>query len=183
MSQNTNPKLVVALTAFAALTMTTSAWGHGTALPPAFSERAAPAEQQEWGIAGDPREATREIVVRMSDDMRFSPNGINVRAGETVRFVIHNDGVILHEMVIGTPEKLIEHADLMQRFPGMAHDEPWMAHVAPGERAELMWTFNRAGRFDFACLLPGHFQAGMTGHVAVEHDPLAQHSIASESIR
>lgn len=119
----------------------------------------------------------------MSDDMRFSPDGITVRANETVRFIIHNDGAVLHEMVIGTTEKLVEHAELMLKFPGMAHDDPSMAHVSPGEQAEIVWAFNRAGRFDFACLLPGHFQAGMTGSIAVEHSPLSLRSETIGSIR
>ena len=32
---------------------------------------------------------------------------------------------------------------------------------------EIVWTFNRAGEFDFACLIAGHFQAGMVGKVMV----------------
>jgi len=124
-------------------------------------------EQKPWGIAGDPEAVTRTVEVRMSDSMRFSPDHFEVRAGETVRLSIHNDGRMLHELVLGSREELDEHAALMARFPGMEHDEPYMAHVAPGEREEIVWTFNRAGRFDFACLLPGHYQAGMVGGVQV----------------
>jgi uncharacterized cupredoxin-like copper-binding protein len=50
----------------------------------------------------------------------------------------------------------------------MEHDEPYMAHVAPGKTGEIIWTFNRAGEFDFGCLIPGHYDAGMVGKVVVK---------------
>ena len=124
-------------------------------------------EQKDWGIAGNARAVKRTIQVRMSDAMRFAPESITVRRGETVRFVFHNDGRQLHEFVLGTKKELEEHAALMLRFPDMEHDEPYMAHVPPGKTAEIVWTFNRPGSFDFACLIAGHFQAGMVGKVTV----------------
>ena len=75
---------------------------------------------------------------------------------------------MLYEVItLGTKSELDEHAALMKRFPGMEHDEPYMAHVAPGKRGEMVWTFNRSGEFDFACLLPGHYEAGMVGKIRV----------------
>ena len=124
-------------------------------------------EQKDWGIAGERRTAKRTIAVGMGDDMRFTPDRIAVREGETVRFVIRNRGKLMHEFVIGTKRELDEHAALMARFPDMAHDEPYMAHVAPGGTGEIVWTFNRAGEFQFACLIAGHYQAGMVGQVVV----------------
>ena len=124
-------------------------------------------EQKEWGIGAEPKAATRTIVVRMSDDMRFKPDLIAVRLGETVNFDIRNEGRMLHEMVIGTAEELDEHAALMLKFPNMEHDEPYMAHVAAGQRGSIVWTFNRAGEFHFACLIAGHYQAGMKGRIVV----------------
>ncbi|HOX68196.1 MAG TPA: cupredoxin family protein [Burkholderiaceae bacterium] len=123
--------------------------------------------QQEWGIAGDSRTATRTIEVTMFDAMRFSPDHIDLKQGETVRFRVRNDGQVLHEFVIGTRTKNDEHAALMVRFPNMEHDEPYMAHVPPGQTGEIVWTFNRAGEFDFACLIAGHYQAGMIGKISV----------------
>ncbi len=99
--------------------------------------------------------------------MRFSPEALVVRRNETVRFVVRNRGAVMHEMVIGTPEELAEHAALMKRFPDMEHDAPHMAHVKPGASGEIVWNFNRAGTFEFACLAPGHFEAGMIGRVVV----------------
>lgn len=124
-------------------------------------------EQHEWGVTGDPAHVTRTVTVSMSDDMRFTPAAVDVRLGETVRFVLKNSGRLMHEFVLGTGGVLNKHAALMAKFPGMEHDEPYMAHVAPGKTGELVWTFNRPGQFDFACLILGHYQAGMKGRVHV----------------
>jgi uncharacterized cupredoxin-like copper-binding protein len=125
-------------------------------------------EDTLFGQQGDPRKVTRTIRVGMSDNMRFDPESITVEKGETVRFVIANKGAVLHEMVLGTPEALKEHAQLMKKFAGMEHDEPSMAHVKPGAAGDIVWQFTKAGEFQFACLIPGHFEAGMVGKVAVK---------------
>ncbi|MGQ2979596.1 MAG: cupredoxin domain-containing protein [Polaromonas sp.] len=124
-------------------------------------------EQKEWGIAGDARSVTRTVTLTMDDNMRFTPDRLSFRQGETVRFVIRNRGKLLHELVIGTKKELDEHAAMMVKFPGMAHDEPYMAHVNAGKTGGLIWTFNRAGEFDFACLIAGLYQAGMVGKISV----------------
>ena len=136
--------------------------GHDTKAPAAVKK-----EQQEWGIAGDARAAKRTVEIRMADHMRFTPDKLDVKQGETIRFVLKNDGKLMHELVIGTKKVLDEHARLMEKFPNMEHDEPWMAHVAPGKAGEIIWTFNRAGEFDFACLIAGHYSAGMKGVIRV----------------
>ncbi len=124
-------------------------------------------EQKPWGIAGDAKAVKRTIEVGMTDTMRFTPERLTVRQGETVRLVIRNNGKMLHELVIGTRKELDEHAALMLKFPNMEHDEPWMAHVNPGKTAEIIWNFNRAGEFEYACLIAGHYQAGMIGKITV----------------
>jgi uncharacterized cupredoxin-like copper-binding protein len=124
-------------------------------------------EQKEWGIAGDVKSVKRTIALSMSDDMKFKPNKIDVKRGETVRITLKNTGAQLHEMVIGTKNELDEHAALMIKFPTMEHDEPYMAHIAPGKIGEIIWTFNRPGEFDFACLIAGHYQSGMVGKINV----------------
>jgi len=125
------------------------------------------AEQRDWGMAGEAKAVTRTITLRMSDAMRFTPARIEVKEGETVRLKLRNTGRLLHELVLGTPQELAEHAALMQQHPGMEHDEPYMVHVAPGKTGEILWTFNRAGEFEFACLIDGHYQAGMKGRIRV----------------
>jgi uncharacterized cupredoxin-like copper-binding protein len=128
----------------------------------------APAEQKDWGIAGHPNKVQRTIEIRMTDDMRFAPKAIEVKLGETVRLVAVNAGKVLHEIVIGTPQELKAHAAMMKKHPGMEHDEPYMAHVNAGQKGSIVWTFNRAGSFEFACLIPGHFEAGMIGRITVK---------------
>ena len=125
-------------------------------------------DAQGVGKPGDPSRVSRAIQVVMSDDMKFTPAQINVKRGETIRFVLRNAGRIKHEMVIGSMAELKEHAALMRRFPGMEHDDPNMVTLAPGESGELIWQFTKAGTFDFACLQPGHFEAGMRGTVSVK---------------
>ncbi|HEX2545593.1 MAG TPA: cupredoxin family protein [Ramlibacter sp.] len=141
------------------------AWSHADG-----HRGAAPAvvkEQKPWGIAGERSTASRTIEVRMTDDMRFTPDRIEVRQRETIHFVVRNAGKVLHEMVIGTPRELRRHAVMMKKHPNMEHDDPYGTHVAAARTGEIVWKFNRAGSFQFACLIPGHFDAGMVGTIVV----------------
>ena len=125
-------------------------------------------EETSFGRAGDPQRVTRIIKVRMSDTMRFSPSALSVRQGETVKIVVSNGGKVLHEMVLGTAADLKKHAALMRQFPGMEHDDANTAHVQPGKTGAIVWQFTKAGEYGFACLVPGHFEAGMVGTVLVK---------------
>lgn len=119
------------------------------------------------GVPGDPARVSRTVDMTMSDSMRFTPATISTRAGETIRLRVRNAGKVDHELVIGSMAELKEHAELMRRFPGMEHDEPNMIRLAPGASGEIVWKFEKAGSVDFACLIPGHLEAGMAGKVAV----------------
>jgi uncharacterized cupredoxin-like copper-binding protein len=132
------------------------------------SKRNAEMKQTEFGRTGDPQKATRTVSVDMSDAMRFSPAEVSVKRGDTVRFVVANSGKQMHEMVLGTMKELKEHSELMKKHPGMEHDEPYMAHVQPGKKAEIVWQFTKPGEFHYGCLIPGHFEAGMVGRVIVK---------------
>ena len=125
-------------------------------------------EEKAFGHEGDPKKVTRVIKLGMTDAMRYTPSDVIVKRGETVRFVLHNEGKILHEMVLGTPEELKEHAALMKKFPDMEHADANMAHVKPGAKGEIVWQFTKPGQYQFACLMPGHFEAGMVGQVTVK---------------
>lgn len=158
---------------FAPLLMSLALLGASPAFahsPEAHAKKAGPVvkEQKAWGIAGDAKAVKRTIAIRMGDNMRFTPDRIEVNQGDTIRLTLTNTGQVMHELVIGTQKELAEHAVLMKKFPNMEHEEPYMAHVAPGKTGEIIWTFNRPGDFDFACLLPGHFEAGMVGKIAVK---------------
>lgn len=149
------------------LATSSAAFAHGEKQHAAKGVDYSSAEQHEFGRAADPRKAGRTVRVEMVDRMRFLPAEIKVRRGEIVRFVPVNKGQVLHEMVLGTMEELKKHAELMRKHPGMEHDEPHMAHVGPGKSGEIGWQFTQAGEFYYACLIPGHFEAGMIGKVTV----------------
>jgi len=110
---------------------------------------------------------TRTIQVDMSNGMRFKPSDIQVKRGETVRFVLKNTDSVKHEFSLGTPKELAEHYEVMKKFPDMEHDEPNKISLAPGKQGEVIWQFTKAGTVDFACLHVGHFDAGMKGQVKV----------------
>jgi len=154
--------LVVAATLFSGLTH-----AHGTGHRARAPVAPADAEQTAFGIAGDPDNISRTIVVGMSDAMRFSPASLEIKQGGTIKFVVKNGGKLEHEMVLGRMEDLKKHAELMRRFPHMEHDESHMAHVGPGTSDELVWRFNRSGEFYFGCLIAGHLEAGMIGKIVV----------------
>jgi len=119
------------------------------------------------GKPGDPAKVSRTVPVEMDDNMRFTPSEISVKAGETIRFFVVNKGKIPHEMVIGSQAELDEHAEMMKKMPGMKHAEPNQINLEPGKRGGIVWTFDKAGTFAFACLVPGHKEAGMVGKIAV----------------
>ncbi|WP_293662640.1 cupredoxin family protein [Rhodoferax sp. OV413] len=120
------------------------------------------------GKPGVAAKVSRTVQIDMSDAMRFSPAKVTVRRGETVRFVVKNSGQLKHEFNLGTEKDLKAHYDLMKKFPEMEHDEPNIASVAPGQTGEVIWQFTKAGTVSFACLHPGHYEAGMKGAVKVE---------------
>ena len=157
--------------------------GHGKPKAVDYSK----AEEMPFGRAGDPRKASRTVKISMNDQMQFvaasgghttdvrpgatphtMPGDIVVKRGETVRFAVHNDGKVMHEMVIGTMKELQEHAEMMRKFPNMEHDEPYMAHVPPGKKGDIVWQFTQAGEFHYACLIPGHMEAGMIAKITVK---------------
>lgn len=124
--------------------------------------------ENAMGQPGDPAKVNRVLEVTMDDSMRFTPGAIDVKAGETIRFLIKNSGKLTHEMVIGSLDELQEHAAMMRAMPDMKHAEPNMITLASGQRGGLVWQFDQAGIVDFACLVPGHMEAGMVGKIVVK---------------
>jgi uncharacterized cupredoxin-like copper-binding protein len=143
------PALVLATTAMAS---GNHAGGHGEAA---------------IGKPGVAAKVTRTITVDMTDDMRFHSSNIAVKQGETIRFVAKNAGKVKHEMVLGTEKDLRDHYEVMKKNPEMEHADANMVTVAPGKSGEIIWQFTKTGKVDFACLQPGHFDAGMKGLVNV----------------
>jgi uncharacterized cupredoxin-like copper-binding protein len=156
------------LSSLAVLAITVGpAYAHGEKPHAKKQARAISAEETAFGREGDPKNVSRTISVDMSDKMRFKPEQLTVKQGETVRFRVKNSGQVMHEMVLGTMDELRKHAELMKKHPGMEHDEPYMAHVAPGKTETMVWQFTKAGEFYYGCLVPGHFEAGMIGKMNV----------------
>ena len=133
----------------------------------AGAAQAATGHASALGKPGNPARVDRTIEIATGDDMRFSPDVIRVKRGQTIRFRVVNGGQMKHEMVLGTRAELKAHAALMRKFPAMEHADPNAVTVEPGQAGELVWRFTRSGDFDFACLAPGHFDAGMRGKIAV----------------
>lgn len=153
------------IVAVAALLVAATAHAHG----PQAHDQGPNLEMVEtaFGRTGDPKKVTRTVDIEMLDTMRFKPDRITVRQGDTLRLRVRNAGKVLHELVIGTDKELQEHAELMKKHPTMEHEEPYMAHVDAGKRSEIVWQFTQPGDFKFACLIPGHFEAGMVGTIQV----------------
>jgi len=166
MQQHSKRKMLGAALGTGLLTLARVASAHSDK-PQAKKAGAAKKEQKDWGIAGDAKDVERTIDCRMLDTMRFSPDRVDVKLGETIRFTASNNGRVLHEFVIGTKQENAAHYELMKKFPNMEHDEPWMAHVAASGKSEIIWKFNRPGEFEFACLIAGHYEAGMVGKIVV----------------
>ena len=119
------------------------------------------------GEPGQADKVSRTVTIDMQDNMRFVPATVSVKQGETIRLVVRNTGAVPHELVLGHIKDLKAHAKAMQKFPDMEHDEPNMLAVAPGAQGELLWHFSSAMTVDFACLRPGHYEAGMKGKIQV----------------
>jgi uncharacterized cupredoxin-like copper-binding protein len=142
-----------------------------------------------FGEPGEPSEANRTIEIAMSDNY-FEPENLLIRAGQTIRFVVKNDGEFLHEFNIGTAAMHAQHQEEMitmmehgmltatgvdhammnmdhmaTGMSGHVHDDPNSVLVEPGKTAELVWTFAQATDLEFACNVPGHYDAGMMGEI------------------
>ncbi len=110
----------------------------------------------------------RQIAVTMTDDMRFSPATITVQQGETVAFVVHNEGAIIHEFFVGSAAAQDDHAAEMKMPMAVGHDHSTGVHVDNGSTKTLTMSFGTAGTFIIGCHEPGHWDAGMRGTITVQ---------------
>jgi uncharacterized cupredoxin-like copper-binding protein len=143
------------------------------------------------GKAGDPAKVTRTVTITMHDNY-YEPESLSIKEGETVKFVIKNAGSLVHEFSIATaamhaahrPEMMmmVEHGVLapdridmeaakrMQATMGHGmHDEPNSKLLEPGKSAEMIWHFPNHADLEFACNVPGHYDAGMVGKIKLVH--------------
>jgi len=144
-----------------------SASAHDNKQEAAHSTQSNAARSEPFGQPGLSKNVARTIAITLSDNMRFTPDKLSIKHGETVRLHITNAGKIPHEFVLGTQDDLEEHAQMMREMPGMIHNDASSVQVAPGKSADIVWKFSKSGNFLFACLIPGHREAGMEGRVTV----------------
>lgn len=144
---------------------------------------------------GEPGEASavdRTVEIVMNDNY-YEPENVEVSEGETVRFVVKNEGGFLHEFNIGTAAMHIEHQEEMATMmehgmltptgvdqermkmdhgpngmSGHVHDDPNSLLLEPGQSAELIWTFTTDADLEFACNVPGHYESGMMGEIDIQ---------------
>ena len=122
------------------------------------------------GAPGDPKKPFRVVEVRATEGngtMAFDPPKIVVEQGEQIKFVIRNSGELAHEFMLDSFEANKKHAIAMQKNPEMEHDDPNGKRVETKKEADLIWRFTKRGTFEYACLIPGHYEAGMKGVVEV----------------
>ena len=124
------------------------------------------------GAPGDPKKPARtvEVVMKETPDakMLYEPSQIEVKRGEQVRFVLKNVGKVDHEFMLDSVANNAKHKKEMEKNPDMEHDDPNGKRLAPGTSGEIVWRFTKAGTFEFACLIPGHYESGMKGTVVVK---------------
>jgi uncharacterized cupredoxin-like copper-binding protein len=113
---------------------------------------------------------TVQVIMKENEDgsMLFVPARLSFKEGQTVRLKFANKGEVHHEFVMDEVHALAEHKKLMEKFPEMEHDDPNAISLAPGKKGEIIWTFAKSGTFAFACLVPGHQEAGMHGLIDID---------------
>ncbi len=141
--------------------------GAGASDPHAHSDAHAAEGAQEFafGAPGEASAATRTIEVVAHDPYRFEPDELEVDSGETVTFVVTNEGSEEHEFVLGDEEYQESHGAEMAA--GEMHHEGNAVTVAPGATEELTWTFPAEGEVLYGCHVAGHYDAGMVGAIRV----------------
>lgn len=124
------------------------------------------------GMPGKASAASRTLEITMleKDDgsMVYEPAVLTVKKGETVRLKLTNKGESDHEFVMDEHMANMKHKEAMTKYPDMEHADPNAIRLESGKSGEIIWTFSNTGKFEFACLIPGHYEAGMRGDVTVE---------------
>lgn len=134
------------------------------------------------GMPGMAANVTRTIAVEMGDNF-YTPKSIDVKKGETIRFKVKNAGELVHEFNIGTKATHKGHLKEMMAMMDsgvleadrinhakmgagmMQHNDPNSTLLEPGKSGEVIWTFTNDANLEFACNVPGHYEAGMMGKI------------------
>ena len=141
------------------------------------------------GVKGKLSEVNRTIEIKMYDNY-FEPNVLNIKKGETIKFIVYNYGELVHEFNIATKEmhikhqpemmKMVEHEILLadridkEKMKEMAKKDHSMAHshsnsvlLEPNQSAELIWKFSANTDLEAACNVPGLYEAGMIADIKI----------------
>lgn len=158
--------LIAALAASPALATGTHSGGHGEEAMDMMMDM----KMMAYGKPGkaDEVERTIDVTMRETDDggMSYEPSAFSFKQGETIQFNITNKGELEHEFVIDTKEGNVKHKEAMAKM-NMEHDDPNSVRLDPGKSGTVIWAFANAGTFEFACLIPGHYESGMHGPIEV----------------
>ena len=120
----------------------------------------------EGTVPGKPAaaaDADREVKVVASDELRFNPDAVQVKAGEIVTFVVTNEGNTDHEFVLGDAAYQAAHEEAHSHGMSMQN----AVTVKPGETQTLTWQFTDRARVLYGCHVPGHYDGGMVGTIQV----------------
>lgn len=136
------------------------------------------ADTSAFGRKGEVSKVTRTVNIEASE-IRFDTAKLDFKVGETIRFVIVNNGEQPHEFTIGDATHKETAREMMRHMIEMGMDPVATEHAAmhasagntvtldAGETKELVWTFTEAGSFEFSCNLIGHSEVGMKGGIVV----------------
>jgi uncharacterized cupredoxin-like copper-binding protein len=152
------------------IVMVVSGGQHGPGMHTGMGDPTATPSSPAAAVGGpvNSAHATRTIELTTNDSMAFEPASIQVSAGEVVTFIVTNTGKMAHEFTLGDEAMQREHADAMAHMPSdMHHDFPNSITIQPGHTERLTWHFGHAGMLEYACHEPGHYDAGMRGHLTV----------------
>ena len=126
-------------------------------LPALLLLRACGSSDGETSLASAGDDRTVEIAMR---DIAVSPDRVDVRAGEKIRFVFTNEGSLTHDAFIGDAAAQDEHEKDMRS----GHDHGAASNaisLKPGKQGQLVHTFGRPGQVIIGCHEPGHYTGGM----------------------
>ena len=139
------------------------------------------------GEKGKVSEVSKTITIYMYDNY-YKPNEINIKKGETIKFIVFNYGELVHEFNIATKEMHIKHQPEMmkmvenqillggkidkKKMKEMAKKDHSMSHshsnsvlLEPNQSAELIWKFSTDANLEAACNVPGHYESGMIAKI------------------
>ena len=123
------------------------------------------------GLKGEKAKAKRTLNISMRETedgkMLIEPKVLMFRKGETVVLNFTNKGKVDHEFVMDTEDNVQKHKVVMLKNPDMVHADDNSLRLTPGEKGQIIWTFAKDGKYSFACLIPGHYEAGMHGKISV----------------